>query len=63
MQHPACQDQLVDAAKHVAKSVDIVVETAQVSTDKGHTTEHLEHCVTKTHTCVHKHRRHCQYNI
>jgi len=45
MQHPACQDQLVDAAKHVAKSVDIVVETAQVSTDKGHTTEHLEHCV------------------
>ena len=35
MQHPACQDQLVDAAKHVAKSVDIVVDTAQVRVRRG----------------------------
>ncbi len=30
IKEPACQEQLVEAAKHVAKNVDNVVDTAQV---------------------------------
>ena len=30
IENPACQEQLIEAAKHVAKNVDCVVENAQV---------------------------------
>jgi len=33
IENPACQEQLIEAAKHVAKNVDCVVENAQVKND------------------------------